>query len=103
MGHQDKEREGDAIGANGNPGLVPLKPADADALGRASTAIEETLPAEQGPVYRLGASSRRPTALGARLVSGPEPVGRPVDLNRRSDGRQLNKRALRGRLSGRLL
>ena len=103
MGHQDKEREGDAIGANGNPGLVPLKPADADALGRSSTAIEETLPAEQGPVYRLGALSRRPTALGARLVSGPEPVGRPVDLNRRSDGRQLNERALRGRLFERLL
>lgn len=73
------------------------------ALGRASTAIEETLPAEQGPVYRLGALSRRPTALGARLVSGPEPVGRPVDLNRRSDGRQLNERALGGRLFGRLL
>jgi hypothetical protein len=60
-------------------------------------------PQSRAPVYRLGASSRRPTALGARLVSGPEPVGRPVDLNRRSDGRQLNERALGGHLFGRLL
>lgn len=60
-------------------------------------------PQSRAPVYRLGALSRRPTALGARLVSGPEPVGQPVDLNRRSDGRQLNERALGGRLFGRLL
>ncbi|MCS3639426.1 hypothetical protein GGP70_000078 [Salinibacter ruber] len=71
MGHQDKEREGDAIGANGNPGLIPLKPADADALSRASTAIEETLPAEQGP--RVSTRRVIPTAHRAGGPVGLRP------------------------------